>query len=90
MPRQTIASIDPISHAKPPRRFGGAVRTRLVVLELRHRFQLILGGVEDRVIGIPFLGRCALGSIGAIDFAGRGAAVVDTNGGLVSRRGARR
>ncbi len=31
-----------------------------VVLELRHRLQLILGGVEDRVIG------------GAIGFANRG------------------
>jgi hypothetical protein len=40
-----------------------------VVLELRHRLQLILGGVEDRVIRIPFFVRRPIGAIG---FANRG------------------
>jgi hypothetical protein len=39
--------------------------TRSVVLELRHRLQLVLGRVEDRVIR-------ALGPIGAIGFANSG------------------
>jgi hypothetical protein len=30
-------------------------RTALIIIELRHGFQLILGGVKDRMVRIPLL-----------------------------------
>ncbi len=54
---------------KPARRTlgGGFLIGLSVVLELRHRLQLILGRVENRVI--PFFVRRPIGAIG---FANRG------------------
>ena len=52
---------------------------RLVILELRHRFQLVLGCVEDRVVGIPLLIRRALGPIGTVGLSCRCAGIVSAS-----------